>query len=216
LDPIPEIVSAYAERYTTPEEDLLHEIAASTHAHHPKAHMLSGHLQGQFLTLISHMISPKRILEVGTFTGYSAICLANGLQADGMLHTIEVRDEDAQTARSHFDRSDHSDRIQLHIGDALDVIETLKETWDLVFIDADKVNYIRYYEAVLPRLRNGGWILADNALFHGEVLETPPRGKNAIAMDAFNRHVAEDPRVEQVLLTIRDGLMLIRKKHEIA
>jgi predicted O-methyltransferase YrrM len=216
LEPIPDIVSAYADRYTTPDDELLQEIAETTRAHHPKAHMLSGHVQGQLLSQLSRMVAPLRILEIGTFTGYSALCLAKGLRPEGMLHTIELRDADAQTARSHFDRSVYPDRIKLHVGDASSVIEALKETWDLVFIDADKVNYIAYYEAVLPRLRPGGWIIADNVLFHGEVLQSPPQGRNAIAIEAFNRHVAADDRVEQVLLTVRDGLLLIRKKNEIA
>jgi predicted O-methyltransferase YrrM len=133
-----------------------------------------------------------------------------------MLHTIELRDADAQTARSHFDRSVYPDRIKLHVGDASSVIEALKETWDLVFIDADKVHYTRYYEMVLPRTRPGGWIIADNVLFHGQVLQDPVKGRHAIAIDAFNRHVRLDPRVEHVMLTVRDGLMLIRKKNEIA
>lgn len=216
LHPVPDIVSAYADRHTTPDDALLSELAQHTTRTHPHAHMLSGHVQGQLLSQISRMISPRRILEIGTFTGYSALCLAKGLVADGQLHTIEIRKEDAATARKFFDRSDDGHRIHIHNGDACHVIEALKETWDLVFIDADKVNYIRYYESVLPRTRPGGWIIADNVLFHGQVLQDPVKGRHAIAIDAFNRHVRHDPRVEQVMLTVRDGLMLIRKKTEIA
>jgi predicted O-methyltransferase YrrM len=178
--------------------------------------MLSGKLQGRLLSTISRMVAPRRILEIGTFTGYSALCLAEGLTHDGVLHTIESRGEEADTARAWFEKSALKERIRLHRGAALDVIMGLKETWDLVFIDADKVNYTAYYEAVLPSLREGGWIVADNMFFHGEVLKEPVTGKNALAIDAFIRHVSADIRTEQVMLTVRDGLLLIRKKHEIA
>lgn len=212
LELIPENVSAYAARFTTPDDNLLQEIAVSTTLHHAHAHMLSGHLQGQLLGQFSRMINPERVLEIGTFVGYSALCLAKGLSATGKLHTIELRPEDAATARKYFDRSVYKDQLIIHTGDALSIIETLNESWDLVFIDADKINYVSYYEAVLPAVKKGGWILADNVLFHGEVLQAELKGKNAKAMDAFNRHVASDERVEQVLLTVRDGLLLIHKK----
>ena len=202
----------YAEAFTTPDEPLLKEIEAFTLANHPQSHMLSGHLQGQLLSQISCMIRPERILEIGTFVGYSALCLAKGLRPEGVLHTIELREPDAQTARAYFDRSPYKENIILHMGDALSVMEALKENWDLVFIDADKINYTRYYEAVFPFVKKGGWIIADNVLFHGEVLETPVKGKNAKAIDLFNRHILADNRVEHVMLTVRDGLMIIRKK----
>lgn len=211
MEPIPEQVSQYASRHTSPDDPLLQEIERDTLANHPEAQMLSGHLQGQFLALVSQMIRPSRVLEIGTFVGYSALCLARGLAEDGILHTVEIREEDARKAQGYFDRSPYRDRIRLHRGEALTVIEALKEPWDLVFIDADKINYIAYYEAVLPRLRPGGWILADNVLFHGQVLEEPVRGKNAKAIAAFNAHVSQDNRTEQVMLTLRDGLMIIRK-----
>jgi predicted O-methyltransferase YrrM len=211
MEPIPDQVSQYANRYTTPDDPLLQEIERDTLAQHPESQMLSGHLQGQFLSQVSLMIRPLRILEIGTFVGYSALCLARGLAEGGLLHTIELREEDARKAQGYFDRSPYTDRIRLHRGDALTVMEALKETWDLVFIDADKINYTAYYEAVLPRVRPGGWILADNVLFHGQVLEEPVRGKNARAIAAFNEHVLQDNRTEQVLLTLRDGLMIIRK-----
>jgi predicted O-methyltransferase YrrM len=206
-----EQVSRYADQYTQPDTALLRVIESETLLVHPEAHMLSGHVQGQLLRQISLMIRPDRILEIGSFVGYSALCLAEGLTADGVLHTIEKRKEDAERARGYFSRSPLNPKIQLHEGDALKVVEALKEQWDLVFIDADKINYVRYYEAVLPKLRPGGWILADNVLFHGQVLEEPVRGKNARAIAVFNEHVRQDPRTEQVLLTVRDGLMLIRK-----
>lgn len=208
---IDERAGAYAEKFTSPDEDLLNELKKEAAAH-KEAHMLSGHVQGQFLSQISRMIRPDRILEIGTFLGYSALCLAKGLSGNGMLHTIELRESDAAVAESYFRRSQWKDRIKLHVGEALPIIEKLNEPWDLVFIDADKINYTNYYESVLSSVRRGGWILADNVLFHGEVLNEPVKGKNAKAIDAFNRHVAADARVEQVMLTVRDGILLIHKK----
>ncbi|MFM7838615.1 MAG: O-methyltransferase, partial [Chitinophagaceae bacterium] len=185
---------------------------AFTRQHHPEAHMISGAQQGQFLTMISQMIRPRHILEIGTFTGYSALCLAKGLHEKGQLHTIEIREPEAQVARNYFRLSVWQHQIQLHLGNALEIIPLLNEKWDLVFIDADKVNYLEYYQLVFPRVRPGGIIIADNVLFHGEVLQDPVKGKNAIAIQSFNDFVKQDTRVEQVLLTVRDGLMLIRKK----
>jgi caffeoyl-CoA O-methyltransferase len=202
----------YSAAFSSPEDELLAEISAHTLTSHPEPGMLSGHVQGRFLQMISCMIRPQRVLEIGTMTGYSAICLAEGLKEGGRLHTIELRERDAELARENISRSRFRDRIIVHAGDALSCLSTLQGTWDLVFIDADKVNYIRYYEAVLPSLRPGGFILADNVLFHGEVLEDQLKGKNARAIHAFNGHVRSDARVEHVLLTVRDGLMLIRKK----
>lgn len=212
MELIPDNVQAYAEKFTTPEAELLHVINKETYASHTAPHMLSGHLQGKVLEMISRLLQPQRILEIGTFTGYSALCLVKGLLKDGKLHTIELRKEDAAVAQANFDRSNDANKIILHTGNALDIIPTLQETWDLVFIDADKTGYTNYYNLVLPRLRAGGVILADNVLFHGEVLEAPISGKNAKAIHAFNEWVQQDDRVEQVMLTIRDGLLLIRKK----
>jgi predicted O-methyltransferase YrrM len=162
--------------------------------------------------MLSKIIRPKFILEVGTFTGYSALCLAKGLQENGFLHTIELRDEDASVSQNYFAKSSHSSQIVLHRGNALEIIPQLNETWDLIFIDADKINYINYYELTLPRLKKGGVILADNVLFHGDVLKENISGKNGIAINAFNEHVSKDERVQQVILTVRDGLMMIIKK----
>lgn len=202
----------YAHTFTSGLGPLLDELEQTTLTSHPKAHMISGKVQGQFLSFLSHCIRPKRVLELGTFTGYSALCLAAGLAENGQLHTIEIREADAENAQTYFNRSEKAKQILLHCGNALDIIPDLKEEWDLVFIDADKVHYTDYYELILPQVRPGGIILADNVLFHGEVLEEPVRGKNAKALAAFNEMVAADERVEQVLLTLRDGLMLIRKK----
>ena len=173
--------------------------------------MLSGHVQGTFLEMISCLIQPRRILEIGTFTGYSALCLAKGLLKDGKIHTIELRDEDASVAQANFNRSIDAGKIILHVGNALSIIPGLNETWDMVFIDADKVNYTHYYQLVLPLVRPGGLIVADNVLFHGQVLEQPITGKNAKAIQEFNEYVQQDASVDKVLLTIRDGLLMIRK-----
>ncbi len=212
MDIVNPLAEAYANLITSDEDELLQEINKQTSLKHPKAHMLSGKLQGQFLTFVSAMLKPKYILEIGTFTGYSALCLAKGLQPGGELHTIELRDSDAKTALTYFNQSIRKNEIHLHIGYALDIIPVLPYTWDLVFIDADKTGYIDYYELLLPRLSPNGLIIADNMLFHGQVLETPLKGKNAIAIDAFNKHIAKDSRTEQVLLPFRDGLLLIKKK----
>lgn len=202
----------YAKQHTTALDDVLQEIEEYTLANHPHAQMLSGQVQGKVLEMFSKMIEPKRILEIGTFTGFSALCLAKGLHADGKLHTLELRAEDAVTAAKYFTKAAMNSRIQLHVGDALQIIPTLNENWDFVFIDADKVNYINYYELTLPSVKSGGWLLADNVLFHGEVLQENVKGKNAKALQAFNEHVKNDKRVEQAMLTIRDGLLLIQKK----
>jgi predicted O-methyltransferase YrrM len=202
----------YSDVFTTPADSLLQMILDETRATHPKAHMLSGEVQGQFLSMLSCMKKPIHILEIGTFTGYSALCLAKGLDLEGKLHTIENRIEDAQTADGYFNQSKYAHQIKLHIGDAKEIIPTLPHIWDIVFIDADKTGYIEYYEMVLPKLAPGGIIIADNVLFHGEVLENTISGKNAIAIHAFNEHVKNDARTTQVLLTIRDGMLLIQKK----
>ena len=212
MDLIHPDVQRYAESFTSPTDAVLQEIERETNLHHPHAQMLSGHLQGKFLEFISCILRPRRILEIGTFTGYSALCLAKGLTPDGVLHTIELREEDAATSRKNFHKAKANDKIILHVGNALDIIPTLHETWDLVFIDADKAGYKSYYDLVLPRVNKQGVILADNVLFHGDVLKEPVTGKNGIAIKEFNEHVRKDQSVEQVIVTIRDGLMMIRKK----
>lgn len=206
-------VQQYVEKYTSANDALLQEIEAFTKANHAEAHMLSGHLQGKFLAMLTAMIQPRRILEIGTFTGYSALSLANGLADGGMVHTIELRKETAAIAQSFFDRSDYKQQIMLHIGEALSIIDELKEIWDLVFIDADKPNYINYFNRVLPKVRKNGFILADNVLFHGQVLEKEVKGKNAIAIQAFNDYVYTQTDVEKLMLPLRDGLYLMRKLH---
>ncbi len=209
LNPLAEV---YAEQFCTKEDALLQEVASFTNETHRHAHMMSGNIQGQFLRMISNLLQPVRILEIGTFTGYSALCLAEGLKEDGLLYTIEQREDDALNARRFFNKSSLGDRIILRIGNALSVIPELKENWDLVFIDADKINYINYYELVISRLNRRGLIIADNVLFHGQVLNGESGGKNAKAIHAFNKYIKNDQRIEHLLLTVRDGLMLIMKK----
>jgi caffeoyl-CoA O-methyltransferase len=210
MDIVHPVAQAFAEKYSSPEDALLKEVADFTNANHPKAHMLSGHLQGKILEMISYMIRPKRILEIGTFTGYSALCLAKGLRKGGELHTIEVREKDAAAAGQFFKKKP-ANKIILHIGDALEIIGELDEKWDLVFIDADKVNYIAYFNRVFAKLRRKGFILVDNIFFHGQVFDEEIKGKNAKAVQAFNDHVLARTDVEKLVLPVRDGLYLLRK-----
>ena len=212
MDLIHPQVEAYAAHFTSPENALTAEVNRQTLENHTQYHMLSGHVQGKFLSFISTIQRPKYVLEIGTFTGYSALWLAEGLTADGELHTIELREEDAVTSKANFSKSDRNNQIHLHLGNAKEIIPQLDRNWDLVFIDADKTSYIDYYELVVPRLNAGGIILADNVLFHGQVFEEPISNKNAKAIQAFNEHVMNDPRTEQVLVTIRDGVLMIKKK----
>ncbi|MEO5967577.1 MAG: O-methyltransferase [Ferruginibacter sp.] len=209
-----EIVSLKAEEYSLNFSSNLDKVLQDnmdfTFANHAHAKMHSGHLQGLFLSFISQMIKPSKVLEIGTFTGFSSLCLAKGLKENGILHTIELREESAFIAQRYFNEVNDK-RIQLHVGNAIEIIPSINEMWDLVFIDADKLGYIEYYELTLPRIKSGGFIIVDNVLFHGEVLEDNIKGKNAKAIDSFNRHVANDKRVEQVIITLRDGLMLIKK-----
>jgi caffeoyl-CoA O-methyltransferase len=205
------LAEQYAQNFSSKENEIAYAAAEETLQTHPHAHLQSSHLQGKLLETISALLQPAKILEVGTFTGFSALCLAKGLQAGGQLHTIELREEDAAIAQKNFDRSPLQKQIQLHIGDAHQIIPTLNETWDIVFIDADKTGYIDYYELILPLVKQNGLVIADNVLFHGDVLEDTIKGKSAKAIHAFNEHIKKDNRVEQVLLTVRDGLLLIRK-----
>ncbi len=203
----------YAEKFTTPQNEVLHHIHLQSEAHQ-HATMLSSETQGRLLSFISQLIKPKYILEIGTFTGYSALCLCKGLQPGGELHTIELREADAKQSLSNFKLAGEAMRIHLHQGDAVAIIPTLTYKWDLVFIDADKTNYITYYELAVERLSEKGIIIADNVLFHGQVLAENVEGKNAKAIHQFNQHVLNDARTEQVFLTVRDGLLFIQKKHD--
>ena len=203
----------YISKHSDVEPEYLAKINRATHVKLINPRMCSGHLQGRVLSMFCHMIQPNRILELGTFTGYSALCMAEALPEGGVLHTIECDDELEDFILQNFAGSEYADKIQLHIGDALTEIEKLNETFDLIFIDADKREYLDYYEAVLPKLRRGGYILADNTLWDGKVLKAvEPNDKQTIEIMRFNDFVAADPRVEKVILPLRDGLTLIRKK----
>ena len=202
----------YIENHTTEEPGLLYELRRKTFLDTPYPRMLSGHVQGRFLEMISMMIAPGRILEIGTFTGYSAICLAGGLVPGGKLHTIEADPGYAEIASGFFLKARLEDRIMLHVGDALEIIPLLNETFDLIFIDAAKEFYVDYYKAVFDKVKPGGFILADNALWDGKVLEgASAKDPDTKGMIRFNKEIQKDLRVENVLVSIRDGVMMIRK-----
>ena len=204
--------NAYALDNSSATDELLQEIHAHTMENHTEPHMISGPLQGNFLAMMSRMIKPKRILEIGSFTGYSALCLAKGLAADGVLHTIEKREPDAEMAQYYFNRSAYKYQIKMHVGDAQTLLPDIKEEWDLVFIDADKTGYLAYYLALIDNMKTGSFFIVDNVLFHGEVLKENITGKNAKAIAAFNAYIRQDERVEKVMLTVRDGLTILCKK----
>jgi caffeoyl-CoA O-methyltransferase len=205
----------YAEQHSTPEYPFLDKLNRETHLTQVYPRMLAGHMQGMLLRLISQMIKPRRILEIGTFTGYSAINLAMGLctspQEEGILHTIEVDPEQEAIIRKYFIEAGIEKKVILHIGEAMKIIPTLDETWDLVYIDADKPNYLNYYNLVFDRVRLGGFILADNALWDGKVLDPGTRSSDTRGIIDFNEFVLKDDRVENLLLPFRDGLMIVRK-----
>lgn len=213
MDFLPKGINAYCEQYTTSEDDVLYELHRATHQKILRPRMLSGHLQGQFLTMIANMISPENILEIGTYTGYSAICLARGLKEGGILHTIDVNEELEDFANEFFIKANLSDQIKMHIGDAADVIETLDLSWDLVFIDADKENYINYYNLVFDRVKKGAFIVFDNVLWSGKVTqEVDSKDKETRTLLDLAKLLQNDDRVEQMLLPLRDGLFMVRKK----
>ncbi|MBL7764787.1 MAG: class I SAM-dependent methyltransferase [Chitinophagaceae bacterium] len=205
-------IDQYCTEHSTPESELLYRLNRQTHLQTELPVMLSGHLQGRVLSMISHMIKPKTILEIGTFTGYSALCLAEGLQPDGKLYTIDNHEEQTELARDFVAQSAYAHQIIFKIGKAADILPQLTENFDLVFIDADKINYGLYYDLVIDRVNTGGYILSDNVLYHGDVVALETAGKNALAMHAFNQKIKQDNRLENVLLPIRDGIMLSRKK----
>jgi len=205
------LAQAYAEKYSPQEDPLLNDLEFRSKPH-PHAHMLSGNLQGSFLEMISRLLSPAYILEIGTFLGYSALCLVKGLKPGGELHTLENDEQSAGIALENFKKSKTGNKIILHVGNALELINQIDRPWDLVFLDADKTGYWDYYELLVPKLKSGSLILADNVLFHGQVLEDTVKGKSARAIQAFNDRVVADNRVEKMMLTLRDGIYLIRKK----
>ena len=202
----------YIESHIDREPAHLHELYRRTHLTRLYARMCSGHVQGRLLAMLSKMISPKRVLELGTFTGYSALCLAEGLAEDGELHTVEIDDEAEDELLELFASAPGGERIALHIGDALQIVGALGGDWDLVFIDANKRNYCDYYELIFPRVKPGGYIIADNTLWDGKVVDHDAHDDQTEGILSFNDLVAADPRVEKVILPIRDGMTIIRKK----
>ena len=204
--------NTYIDKYSNATPSYLKEMYEQTLQSHPHAHLQSDWHQGGFLSFISKLIKPTHILEIGTFNGFSSLCLAEGLQQNGLLHTIELRAADAEKAMSNFEKSPFAHQLKVHIGDAKEIIPILDTQWDLIFIDADKISYIEYYKLVLPNLHKDGIIIVDNVLFHGEVLQEKISGKNANAIQSFNEYVFNDTSTEQILLPIRDGLTLLRKK----
>lgn len=202
---------AHSQNFSVETLAVLKELERATHLHTLAPQMLSGALQGEWLSFFSKMIAPAYIVEVGTFTGYSAICLAQGLQAGGCLHTIELNEELEPLINKFVAKADLSEKIRLHIGDAKQIIPTLPDGIDLAFIDADKMAYTDYYEQLLPKIKPGGYLLVDNVIWYGKVLEQNPDTKTK-SIQAFNQYVYQDTRVEKFLLTIRDGLYIVRKK----
>lgn len=205
-------IQEYCDNHTTPESELLYQLNRQTHLKVMRPRMLSGKSQGMLLQMISHMIRPKRILEVGTYTGYSTLCLASGLASDGLIYTIDKNEELEEMIRTYLEKGGIMPQTRLYIGQALEVIPQLNEAWDLVFLDADKVNYTAYYELILPQMKQGSYMLADNVLWSGKVVEELKNNdKDTRAMLEFNEHVQNDPRVNNMLLPFRDGLMFIEK-----
>ena len=205
-------LSEYIENHTQAETELLKKLSRDTYAHILMPRMLSGHVQGRFLSMISHMISPAAVLEIGTYTGYSAICLAEGLKPEGKLYTIDINEELESMARKYFKEAGLEDQIDYRIGNALKIIPTMNIQFDLVFIDADKENYLNYYNLIFDKVKIGGYIIADNVLWSGKVVDKNIKiDKDTRALMDFNDFVHQDKRVENIVLPLRDGLMILRK-----
>lgn len=209
---LPENIENYALQHTDREAEYLQELQRQTHLKVLMPRMLSGHLQGRFLAMFSKLLQPRNILEIGTYTGYSALCMAEGLAPQGQLVTIDVNEELENFAKKFFEKANMQDKIKMFVGNALEIIPTLSNTWDLVFIDADKINYQKYYELVLPQVRQGGWIIADNVLWSGKVADQKAQDKDTQAIRAFNDFVQNDTKVSKLLLPLRDGLLIMQKK----
>jgi len=203
-------IENYAALFSSPEEEVLAKLNRETHLKVLLPQMLSGHIQGNFLKMMSQMLQPKRVLEIGTFTGYSAICFARGMAKDGLLHTIDINEELEPMVRKYFIEAGVENQIKYHIGNALEIIPRLNETFDLVFIDADKINYSNYYDMVFDKVRQGGFIIADNVLWSGKVTQEK-HDKDTAALHAYNQKINNDNRVENYLVPIRDGLMVAHK-----
>tara|TARA_B110000902_G_scaffold42720_1_gene46699 strand:+ start:2135 stop:2776 length:642 start_codon:yes stop_codon:yes gene_type:complete len=213
MDFLDSVIEQYALEHSEVESTLLNELNRQTHIKVIQPRMLSGHLQGRILSLLSQSIRPKTILEIGTYTGYSALCMAEGLQKNGQLYTIDNNKEIAPFANKYFNKSSYKNLIKMIVGNALDVIPDLNLKWDLVFIDADKENYSNYFDAIIENVNQGGMIIADNVLWSGKV--TKPTSKNDVetqALKSFNEKVHSDSRVSNVLMPVRDGMMIMIKK----
>ncbi len=204
-------IEEYLEQHTTPMDEVLHELYRETHLHAMNPRMASGPVQGRFLQILCQLMQPKKVLEIGTFTGFATICMTRGMGSDGLLTTIEANEEYEGVIRKYLAKAAVADRVRLIIGDAKEVIPTLEGGFDMVFIDADKISYPSYYDLVIEKLNPGGVILADNVLWEGKVLNVGTKERDTKAIQAFNDKVQNDPRVENVLLPLRDGLMMIRK-----
>lgn len=202
----------YIADHSSPEGEYLYRLFRATHVEILAPQMASGHIQGRLLKFLVKMIRPRRVLEIGTFTGYSALCMAEGLDKDGKLYTFEIEDELEDFTRRWIDGSPYADKIEFIIGDALNIVPTMGERFDLVFIDGNKREYIRYYEMAMEHLNDGGWILADNTLWDGHVIEADRQDAQTNGVRAFNDLICNDERVEVVILPLRDGLTIIRKK----
>jgi caffeoyl-CoA O-methyltransferase len=211
IDPI---LDQYACEHTSKESELLQQINRETHLEVLQPRMLSGHFQGRVLSMFSKMIKPNRILEIGTYTGYSALCLAEGLTAEGKLVTIDINEELENRVRGYFNGSEFSNKITYLVGDAIELIPTINEKWDIVFIDADKLNYLNYYQLVFDSVKVGGYIIADNVLWSGKVIDPTKQDRETNLLREYNQFVHNDSRVEEVLFPIRDGLMVARKISE--
>ncbi|MEK7724246.1 MAG: class I SAM-dependent methyltransferase [Acidobacteriota bacterium] len=210
-------IQDYANRFTSLQNDLLEELSQKTYSERADKNMLSGFYQGRVLAMISQLVNPQRILEIGTYMGFSALCLAEGLTDDGKIITLDMQPETHKIAKEFIARSEFAGKVDARLGDATKIIPTLDETFDLVFIDADKPNYANYFDLVFPKLRLGGLIIADNVLWSGHVLEVEKgteTDESCVALHEFNKKILADERVSNVLLTIRDGLMVIRKERE--
>ncbi len=212
MDFLPPKLQEYAEAHTSAESDVLQYINRETHSKVLSPRMLSGHLQGRVLSAFSHMIKPERILEIGTYTGYSAVCMTEGLSPTGKLFTIDVNEELEERVRGNFEKAGISEKVEFLIGDAHEIIPTLNEKWDLVFIDADKLGYSQYFDLVIDNMNEGGFIIVDNVLWSGKIIDESKTDKKTEGMRAFNKKIMDDQRVENVLLPVRDGLLIIRKK----
>lgn len=210
---IPEKLDDYVVAHSENEPELLQQLTRETYQKILQPRMLSGHYQGRILSMISKLVNPKNILEIGTYTGYSALCLAEGLHPDGELHTIDINEELFDFQRVYFDKSQYGQQIHQHLGDALEIIPNLNKTFDLVFIDADKENYSNYFNTIIDKLNTGGIILSDNVLWSGKVLDTEFKKEDTStpALIKYNKLLKEDKRIETVLLPIRDGLTISRK-----